>query len=128
MTHGDASRRTSRGPRWACPGGLAEFRARRVRTRTAGKGEGRASVGAPPAGGSEALHSLALSAARSSHRFPSLAAARIILLNQTSDLVSLLFKSLVCHPRMKSKVLCLVFMSLHNRATTYLSSYISHSK
>lgn len=36
-----------------------------------------------------------------------------------------LFKSLHRRPRIKSKVLSLVFMTLHNQATTYLSSSIA---
>lgn len=52
-------------------------------------------------------------------------AATIISLKQTSDPVALLFTSPNCHPRIKSKVLGLVFMALHNRDTTYLSNYLS---
>lgn len=51
-------------------------------------------------------------------------AVTITFLKQISEPVTLLFKSLHCHPGIKSKVLGLAFTVLHNRATTFLQ-YLS---
>lgn len=123
MTHGGASRPTSRGPSRTRPGGLAEFRECSDGTRAAGKGAGRAF--GPAARLLQAAVLFSLRRPRTQTQ-GSLRVCGYNYLTEANFRSSYsLFKSLRCHPRIKSKVLSSVSMTLHNQATTYLSSSIS---
>lgn len=123
MTHGGASRPTSRGPNRTGPGGLAEFRECRHRTRASRKGAGRAFGPA-----ARLLQASVLSSLCRLRTLPrgSLRVCGYNYFTEANVRSSYsLFESLHCDPRIKSKVLSSVFMTLHNQATTYLSSSIS---